>query len=614
MNITFSGFKHIDDAYQAELLGREEVVLIVDDDPLIREPIRIFFEENGLAVIEAESGQACLNLLASRQVALVLLDIGLPDMSGQEIITQVRDKYPLLAVIMLTGSADLQTAMDCIRRGADDFLAKPMRLDEIILSVRKNLEKRRLIIQNRQYQSDLENANFRIQLMHQLSLKMNSVYLNTVELDEILQAILVGITANEGLRFNRAFLAIVDAEAQMLRGRLAIGPGCQEEAGKVWSELQQKRLDFFGVVNEAKLCRVGNEDLGLNRLIKGLQIPLTDTGHILIRAAMERKSIKVAGGRANGFDLSGMVEFLGTGNFVVVPLYSPQRPLGVIIADNFITGQEISESHISALELFSSQASLVIEHTHLYMAMQKTIGELEAVNYELDKNKDMLVEAERFSALGHMAAQMLHTLRNPITSIGGVARIIAKKAQDEDLGQYAEVVARETSRLETTLVDLFDFVSQAEFHPELTRLYPLLHKVLLLMQAETVKRNIVVEVVFPEPELVIDIDPDQISKMLVHLLKNAVDALADGGRLTIRIAREAEWLKITISDTGKGIDEEQIRRAREPFYTTKTFGTGMGLAMVDRIVTAHKGHFVIARKDAGTEVVVSLPCPTRHEG
>ncbi len=585
-----------------------EVVLIVDDDPLIRQPIRFFFEDNGMVVIEADSGHACLEILASHPVALVLLDIGLPDQNGRDILVQARDKYPMLAVIMLTGNADLKTAMDCLRQGADDFLAKPVRLEEIMLAVRKNLQKRRLIIQNRQYQSDLENANFQIQLMYQLSLKMNSVYLNTVELDEILQAILVGITANEGLRFNRAFLAMFDPAAQMLRGRLAIGPGCREEAYKVWGELQQKHLDFFEIINEAKSCRIDNEDLGLNRLIKDLQIPMSDQGHLLIRAAMERKSIKVSAGKIVGFDLSGMVEFLGTDTFVVVPLYSPHRALGVIIADNFITHQEISAGHVSALELFSSQASLVIEHTHLYMDMQKTIAKLEDLNYELDKNKDMLVEAERYSALGHMASQMLHTLRNPITSIGGVARIIAKKAKDEGLGRYAELVAKETSRLEATLVDLFEFATQTEFKPEPTQLYPLLHKVLLLMEAETAKRDIVMKLVFPDPELTVDVDPNQIRRMLVHLIKNAVEASIDGGRLTIHIHKEQDWLKVVITDTGKGIDEEQLRRAKEPFFTTKNFGTGMGLAMVDRIVTAHKGNFVIARKDAGTEVTVTLPC------
>lgn len=609
MNINFSGFQHTDTGYHAELLSVGEVILIVDDDPLVREPMRVFFEENNLPVQESSTGQACLDVLASSQVALLVLDIGLPDMTGQDVLAQVRDTYPLLAVIMLTGIADLETAMDCIRRGADDFLAKPVRLNEIMRSVVKNLEKRRLIIQNRQYQSDLENANFRIQLMHQLSLKMNSVYLNSVELDEVLQAILVGITANEGLRFNRAFLAMVDTDSQMLKGRLAIGPGCREEAWRVWNDLQQKKLDFFGVIHNAKLCGVGNEEMGLNRLVKGLQIPLSESSHILIRAALDRRSITVDGGRANGTAVNDMVDFLGTGDFVVVPLYSPQRPLGVIIADNYVTRQPISESHVSALELFSSQASLVIEHTHLNMDMQKTIAQLEDVNRELDKNKDMLIEAERFSALGHMASQMLHTLRNPITSIGGVARIMAKKAQDQELAHYADLVFKEAGRLETTLAELFEFVTQEEIHPEPTLFYPLLHNALLLLQGETTKRHIVVEVVVPNPELTIVVDPLMIQKVLVHLIKNAIEAMAEGGHLVIQLVWQAEWLKIVVKDTGSGIDEEHLRRAREPFYTTKTYGSGIGLAMVERIVTAHKGQFVIARQMQGTEAIVMLPCP-----
>jgi len=123
MDITASGFEHIDVIQQDALLNSDEFILIVDDDPMIRTPIRIFFEENGLPVIEADSGHACLEILASHHVALALLDIGLPDQSGRDVLAQTREKYPLLAVIMLTGNADLKTAMECIRQGADDFLA-----------------------------------------------------------------------------------------------------------------------------------------------------------------------------------------------------------------------------------------------------------------------------------------------------------------------------------------------------------------------------------------------------------------------------------------------------------------------------------------------------------
>lgn len=606
MDIFTAEFQEDAIAHQRPLLVGDEVIVIVDDDYLIREPIRIFLTEAGFRVLEAESGYRFHELLDSENVALALLDIGLPDIDGQKILPHIKAHHPDTVILMLTGISDLQTALDCLRSGACDYMAKPVNLKEIMVAVRKNLEKRRLILQNRQYQEDLENANFRIQLMHQLSLKMNSVYLNTGQLDEILQAILVGITAKEGLRFNRAFLALIDEKDQVLKGRLAIGPGCRDEAGKIWGELQEKNMDFFGIVHHVQACSVGNENLGLNRLIRALQVPTSDKDNIFIRATLERKSIRVAGAHSDHGDLSDVINFLGTNEFVVVPLYSPRRALGVIIADNFVTKRPITEGYLSALELFSSQASLAIEHSLLYMDMQKTIGALEDVNYELDKNKDMLIEAERFSAIGHMSAQLVHNIRNPITAIGGIARILAKKGGPA-LQSYTDVMNKEISRLESTLEDLFDFVSQAEVHKEMTPLYPLLQKVFLLIQPDTHKQNIEVVLDFPESDIRLNIDQKLIRKMLVHLYKNAIEAMPDGGTLAVEVLHDADLLTLVIKNSGKRIDDEQVRRAKEPFYTTKSYGTGMGLTMVDRIVSGHGGNFTISQHQNGTEVHVRIP-------
>ena len=608
MDVTASGFQQNFSISPDNLMVNDEVIVLVDDDPMIREPIRLYFEEFGFPVVEAESGQRFKEILSTHNVALTLLDIGLPDVDGVELLSDIKRDYPDVAILMLTGIADLQTALECIRKGADDYLAKPVRLNEILIVVKKNLEKRRLVIQNRQYQEDLENANFRIQLMHQLSLKMNTVYLNTVVLDEILQAILVGITANEGLRFNRAFLALVDEETNMLSGKLAIGPSCAEEAGKIWGELQQKELDFFDIVKKAQYCQSdSSDDSEVNKLIKGLQIPLDAEDNILIRCAFDKQSIKVAPGQTHNYDVSAMIKEFGVEEFVVVPLYSPRRSLGVIIADNYVTNRPISDGYVSALELFSSQASLAIEHSHLYMDMQNNIVELESVNYELDKNKDMLIEAERFSALGHMAAQMVHNIRNPITAIGGVARILAKKVKNNDLDKYTDVLIKETSRLESTLTDLFDFVSQTKIEKVETVFYPLLRKVLLLIQPDMNKQNIAAEVNFPDPDISIEVDPKLIRKMLVHLFKNAIEAMPEGGRLVITIVEESGWLTISIINTGKSIEEDNISRASEPFFTTKSHGTGMGLTMVDRILSAHDGSFTLQKRESGTEVIVKLP-------
>ena len=608
MDLIASGFQY-NSSEAADPLAHDEVVAVVDDDPSISEPLKIFFEENGLRTVVADSGEGFRRLLSAHKIALALLDIGLPDIDGKAILPELKEHHPDTAILMLTGVSDLQTAMDCLRNGADDYLAKPVQLGEILLAVQRNLERRRLVLQNRQYQKDLENANFRIQLMHQLSLKMNTVYLNTVELDEILQAVLVGITANEGLRFNRAFLALVDTidGEECLRGRLAIGPGCREEAEKIWGELQQKDLDFFDIVDELKACHAQGASTEITEQIRSLEIPLAQTDNILIRSLLNRTSVKVEGGHYRGDHVGPMVEFMGHENFIVVPLYSPGRPLGVIIADNFITGRPISDGHVSALELFSSQASLAIEHSKLYMDMEATISKLESVNYELAKNKDMLIEAERFSALGHMAAQMVHNIRNPITAIGGVSRLLAKRVEGHGVERFTDVLIKETSRLESILTDLFDFVSNADVHRSRSAMEPLIRKALLLVQNDIARQGITVEFRCEDPAVELDIDPEMIRKMFVHLLKNAVEAMPDGGTLSIAMGNENGWLAVAVTNTGKAIDAEHISRALEPFFTTKVYGTGMGLTMVNRIVEAHNGSFTIEKVENGTRAVVKLP-------
>lgn len=641
-----AGFRQHIALSKDKLLFNDEIVLIVDDDPMLREPLRIYLTEQGLPVDEAVDAAQMMSILRSRHVALILLDIGLPDADGRTILPEIVGKFPDVAIIMLTGLADLQVALECIRQGADDYLSKPVQFNEILFVVKKVLEKRRLIFENRKYQEELETAHFRIQLLHQLSLKMNSVYLSTVELDDILLAILVGITANEGLRFNRAFLALYDEPATVLQGRMAIGPNCREDAHHIWAELGHKRLNFLDIVHTMKEGCV-RADLEVNRIAKALKVPVTDTENILIKATTERRSIRVARENnsvipeflerrsfhlmedeelpipaerrhheqhANEPELAvpkELISILGEESFVVVPLFSPRRSFGVIIADNFVTRRRITDSHVSALELFASQASLAIEHSHLYTDMQKKITQLEALNHELDKNKDQLVAAERYAALGQMSALLVHAIRNPITSIGGVARILEKKITNEEWQKYLQVLIKETGRLESTLEDLFDFVAHAEFHKEKKELYGVLKKTLLLLQSELNRQSIAWEFDLQEPEPVLNMDEQQIRQMFLHLFKNAIEAMPSGGTLTIKGRLSGNVVRISVMDTGIGIHEMHLSKAKDPFFTTKTYGTGMGLTMVDRIAKGHGGSFLLKkREEGGMEVRIELPLET----
>ncbi len=114
-----------------------------------------------------------------------------------------------------------------------------------------------------------------MRFLHHLNLKMNTAYLNTVELQGILQAILVGITSDDGLRFNRAFLAMFSEDGSYLEGKLAIGPASPEHAGQVWNSIKEKGLHLDEILSTIR----GNPitaDIEVNKIIQTLRIPADD--------------------------------------------------------------------------------------------------------------------------------------------------------------------------------------------------------------------------------------------------------------------------------------------------------------------------------------------------
>lgn len=589
------------------LLEGEEIIVIVDDYPDIVLLLQDFLRQHGFFAVTAGSAEELRQIFQRSPVALALLDIGLPDADGTELIPEIKSSHPDTAIIMLTAVTDLETALECLRLGADDYLTKPVQFTPFLETLRKVLEKRRLTINNIRYQKQIEQAHFRIRLLHELAMRMNSAYLSMTDLDEILQTILVGITAEEGLKFNRAFLALFDRSGRVLEGRMAIGPGCREEAGRIWQEMRSRNLQFHEILDSIK-NHCFTEDSGVNRIARALRVSAEDTSHILVQAAAERRTINVVNGQGDTDVPPELIGLLQEDCFVVVPLYSPSRSLGVIIADHFVTGERIDDELVLALESFAGQASLAIEHCNIYMDMEHKIHELETVTHELEKNKDLLVEAERYSAVGHMAAQLAHNIRNPITSIGGTARLLARKTDDPEWLKFLNMMTREAAKIENTLEDLFNFVEERAPKLEAVHIYQLLNKSLMLYYSTMQKHGIEYELVLPDEEPNLEADPRLLLQVFVHLIRNAVEAMAGGGQLVLEVQVEESQVRVFVRDSGVGISGTDLERAADPFYTTKIFGAGIGLALVKRIVRDHGGELVIRKREGrGTEAVVTLP-------
>lgn len=592
----------------SDLLTPGEVVAVVDDSPEIVLILSHYLNAQGLDVVHAGNSTELQDILNQHQVALVLLDLSLPDKNGDEILREVVPAHPNLGIIMVTGTTDIEVALGCLRLGADDYLTKPVAVKEFNFTVINTLKKRRLAINSRVYQRELQITNTRMRFLHQLNLKMNTAYLNTFELESVLQAILVGITADDGLRFNRAFLALYDNDQIALEGRIAIGPSSLESAGEIWHSLKEQGLRLDNILQNISENKIPL-DKDVNQTIKELRISADDEDHVLIQAIRRKKPIFVQDAKAADCrDPNDLVERLQESSFVVVPLYSPSQPFGVIIVDNFITKESISYTDIQDLEIFASQASLAIEHSHLYEEMAEKIEALEIASAELERNRDLLIEAERESTIGKMSSQLLHTIRNPLTSIGGTSRLLTRKAKDPYFVNFLKIITEETTKIERTLDDLFTYVVDTKIITQSHYIYPLIRKIVMVFYTAMKEQGVEYKLLLDNSGPQLQIDENKIRQLFLHLLRNSIEAMPEGGTLEISGQIKESCIEITITDSGYGIPPENLHHVTDPFFSTKTKGKGMGLAIVDQIIKAHRGGFFIANNPSGgTIATVQLP-------
>ena len=220
-----------------------------------------------------------------------------------------------------------------------------------------------------------------------------------------------------------------------------------------------------------------------------------------------------------------------------------------------------------------------------------------------------LERSERLAALGKMAAGVAHELRNPLSSIKGLAVLLRSHfAGPGREAETADVLVKEVERLNRSIGELLDYAKPGQLNREMASIAEILSKTLSLVQVDAEAYGIAVEFSVQDglPDLMVD--SDKLKQVFLNLLLNAVQAMPEGGVLQVRLSREEEDLLVVIRDSGMGIAPENLSRVFDPYYTTKNDGTGLGLAMSAKIVEEHGGRIKIASvPEQYTEVRVVLP-------
>ncbi|HHP7233583.1 MAG TPA: ATP-binding protein [Desulfobacterales bacterium] len=229
---------------------------------------------------------------------------------------------------------------------------------------------------------------------------------------------------------------------------------------------------------------------------------------------------------------------------------------------------------------------------------------------EIRRLQEEIRRQEKLAALGGLAAGVAHEIRNPLSSIKGIATYFGSRAEagSQDR-EAAEVMVQEVDRLNRVITELLEFARPSELRRQPVELAPLLAHSVRLIEQDARTRQIEVRLENESEPLQVALDPDRFSQCLLNLYLNAIESMDRGGRLTVK-SRKADdgEVRIEIADTGSGIAPEHLSQIFDPYFTTKSKGTGLGLAIVHKLIEAHNGRIKVrSTPGAGSVVTIFLP-------
>ncbi len=260
-----------------------------------------------------------------------------------------------------------------------------------------------------------------------------------------------------------------------------------------------------------------------------------------------------------------------------------------------------------------SLSPLLTDGELLTVAAVRDITERKKAEEERQRLRDQLAQAEKISALGRIAANVADEIRNPLTSVGGFSRRLQKIADTEKEKEYAAFITSEVAKIEGLLRAILAFSHTRSPLLENHDIREIIDGVLKPWEERLRQQSIEASKSCQEGA-VVRVDGTQILEAIDSIIANAVEAMPHGGSLSISTDRETiggmSYIRVMISDTGKGIPSEKIGRIFEPFFTTKVLpkGAGLGLSIAKKIIEEEGGRIRIdSAEGTGTTVTLLFP-------
>jgi two-component system, LuxR family, sensor kinase FixL len=224
------------------------------------------------------------------------------------------------------------------------------------------------------------------------------------------------------------------------------------------------------------------------------------------------------------------------------------------------------------------------------------------------KMKSKMLQSERLAAVGQAVAHVAHEIKNPLMIIGGFSSQIRSKIEDEKDRHKLDMVLDEVMRLERLVADLGDFTKAYKLVKRPASLNSVINDVIQIMSGVCApgKYNFTKQLSEQVGEVVCD--PDKLKQVFINIISNGLEAMHDGGTISIATEKTPAGVEVKIADEGVGIPQSELRNIFEPFYTTREHGSGLGLSISYKLIEAHSGE-IWANSEAGrgTTFVIQLP-------
>jgi signal transduction histidine kinase len=436
-------------------------------------------------------------------------------------------------------------------------------------------------------------------------MKSYAEMIHSVDLRQRLQAILDAV---RGLGWGRVVLSLIDENFEITKAEDVVASGLTEE----------ERLYLW---NHRKHGHVWKERLGpeFERFKMGefYYLPWSDS---FVREKFSQGVV------LSHLSQEQMVDW-DPDDLLYAPLQlADGRIVGIMSIDDPVDGRRPTKESLAAFELFLYQAAVAIENARLIQQLNQAknqiqgyAGQLETKvkerTRELVEAQNKLLRAQRLAAIGELAGMVGHDLRNPLTGIAGAAYYLKMKLNQKVNNkerEMLETIEKAISYSNKIIDDLLEY--SREVRLELSEAEPKLLLTEALSFLDVPQKVRVLNRTKKKPR--VKVDRGKMRRVFVNIVKNAFDAMPEGGKLTVESRKEGDNVAFIFSDTGTGMSKEVMSKLWQPLFTTKAKGMGFGLPICKRIVEAHGGKITVeSGRMKGSKFTVTLPIePTTVEG